>query len=219
MESCVQLICQVTDGLHSGQGGRQGRCWQLATAATLPFFSQISQKAPVYPQGAVLSCTEVVVLVGEWRTTGLPNTLSPSPRHDKIVLTQEPKLREMKHPQKINLFSILFFYSLFSLFRNFACHLWGRRIREKQEGSHKVFVHIKEEGGKTKQKNKEIKKPEQLFPFFTDRPGALGRMNIFLHILFHWKRSPSAPQCHLQLHTQKVKKKNQVTQKTNIHLL
>lgn len=78
------------------------------------FLPNFSQKAPLYPQGAVLSCTEVVVLVRGWGTTGLSNTLSPSPGHDKILLTQEPKFREMKHPQKINLFSILFSSFLFS---------------------------------------------------------------------------------------------------------
>lgn len=71
MESSVQLICQVTDGLHAGRGGRQGQSWQPETAATLPFFSLICLRRPLYsPCRAVLSCTEVVVLVGGWGPQG-----------------------------------------------------------------------------------------------------------------------------------------------------
>lgn len=78
------------------------------------FLLNYYQKAPVYPSGAVLSCTEVVVLVGGWGITGLSNTPSPSPGHDKILLIQEPKLREMKQLQKINLFSgVLFSFQHF----------------------------------------------------------------------------------------------------------
>lgn len=72
MESGVQLICQVTDGLQAGQGGRQGPCWQPATAITPPFFSLICLRMPLYSlHYSMFSCTEVVVLVGRWGTIGL----------------------------------------------------------------------------------------------------------------------------------------------------
>lgn len=61
MESRVHLICQVTHGLHTGQEGRQGKCQQPATAASLPFFSLICLRGLLYSPH--LSCTEVVVLV------------------------------------------------------------------------------------------------------------------------------------------------------------
>lgn len=71
-ESGVQLICQVTDGLQAGQGGRQGQCWQPATAITLPFFSLICLRMPLYSlHHSMFSCTEVVVLVGGEGTIGL----------------------------------------------------------------------------------------------------------------------------------------------------
>lgn len=116
MESSVQLICQVTDGLQAGQGGKQGQCWQPTTAGTLPSFSLICLRMPLYSPHH----TQLHRGCGACRRAGDHRALkspSPSPGHDKILLTQEPKLREMKQPQKINLFSILFsiFLTLFSL--------------------------------------------------------------------------------------------------------
>lgn len=156
MESRVQLICQVPDGLHTGQKGRQGQCWQPATAATLPFFSLICLRGLLYSPH--LSCTEHrgCGACGGWGTTGLLNIPSPSPGHGKTFLTQEHKLRERKQPQKINLFSTIFSFSSLSFqpFWDLAHLLWDRRIRENHESSHKVFVHVKEEGGKRHQKKK-----------------------------------------------------------------
>lgn len=107
-------------------GNRWPSCWPGREAGpalaashcshSFLFLLNLYQKAPVQPSGAVLSCTEVVVLAGGW---GISNTPPSSPGHDKILLTQEPKLREMKQLQKINLFSILFsifFLILFSAF-------------------------------------------------------------------------------------------------------
>lgn len=145
MENRVQLICHVIDGLHAGQGGRQGQCCSHSSL----FLLNLSQRAPVFPSPQLhRGCGAC----GGWGTTGLSNTPPPSPGHSKTLLTQEPKLREMKQPQKINLFSTLLFFFSFEPFWDFAHLLWDRRIREKHESSHKVFVHVKEEGEKQHQK-------------------------------------------------------------------
>lgn len=139
------------------------------------FFLNLSQRAPVFPSPQLhRGCGAC----GGWGTAGLLNIPSPSPGHGKTLLTQEHKLREMKQRQKINLFSTIFFFS-FQPFWDLAHLLWDRRIRENHESSQKVFVHVKEEGGKQHQKKKEIKKAEKLFPFSTHSSGALGKNEHF----------------------------------------
>lgn len=79
------------------------------------FLLNLSQRAPVFPSPQLHRGCDAC---GGWGTTGLLNIPSPSPGHGKTFLTQEHKLKEIKQPQKINLFSTIFsfFLSLFSLF-------------------------------------------------------------------------------------------------------
>lgn len=123
-------------------GREAGQSWQPETAATFSLFLlNLSQKAPVFPLPGCAQLHRGCGAGGRVGATGLSSTPSPSPGHDKTLLTQETKLRDMKQPQKKIYFQFYFLYFFsFQPFWDLAQLLWDRRIREKHESSHKVFV-------------------------------------------------------------------------------
>lgn len=113
--------------------------------------------------------------MGDRRALEYPLSISRTWQDTPDTRTQTQ--RDETTPENKSIFNYFFFS--FQPFWDLAHLLWDRRIRENHESSQKVFVHVKEEGGKQHQKKKEIKKAEKLFPFSTHSSGALGKNEHF----------------------------------------